>query len=213
VHQDQKQIKNIILDLGGVIINLDIPATIASFNALSAVPFESIYSARTQSEIFNKFDKGEITDFEFFSELKSQLRHQGAEAELLQAWNAMLLDVPARRLDLLVRLRQDYRTFLLSNTNETHIAVIERQLYLKHGVKNFGDYFDDIYYSCRVGMRKPDAEIFEHLLRKHKLEAAETVFIDDSIQHVQAAGACGINAYLLPQDMEVEELLKELKLL
>jgi glucose-1-phosphatase len=213
VEKSVTAIKNIIFDLGGVIINLDIQATIRSFNAISAVPFEQIYTQREQSEIFDRFDKGLITDFEFFSELKKQIRHQGADEELLKAWNAMLLDVPQRRLDLLVRLKQRYRTFLLSNTNETHIAVIEKELYHKHGVKNFGDYFDDIYYSCRVGMRKPDKEIFGHLLNKHRLVPAETVFIDDSIQHVQSAGNCGIKAYLLPQNMEVEDLLAELRLI
>jgi glucose-1-phosphatase len=208
-----KTIRNIIFDLGGVIINLDIPETIRQFNRLSNVPFENIYTQAQQSDIFNQFDKGQITDFEFFCELKKQLRHQGKDEDLLHAWNAMLLDVPARRLNLLVNLKQQYNTFLLSNTNETHIEAFERELYLRHGVKNFEDYFEAVYYSCRTGMRKPDKEIFEMVLSKHQLDPAETVFIDDSIQHVKAAGECGINAYLLPQDMEVEDLLKELRLL
>jgi glucose-1-phosphatase len=206
----ERKIKNIIFDLGGVIINLDINATIRAFDQVSAVPFSDIYSQAAQSELFNKFDKGQISDFEFFTELKKQLRHQGADEELLDAWNTMLLDVPAHRLDLLVRLKLNYRTFLLSNTNETHVAVIERELYRKHGVKNFGDYFDGICYSFRVGMRKPDREIFEHLLNKYKLKPEETIFIDDSIQHVQGAGRCGIKSYLLPQGMEVEDLLRQI---
>jgi glucose-1-phosphatase len=141
------------------------------------------------------------------------LKYRGPDEELLRAWNAMLLDIPKRRLDMLVKLRLHYRTFLLSNTNETHVEVIERELYHRHGVKNFSDYFERIYYSCRHGMRKPDAEIFRHILKKEKLKPEETIFIDDSIQHVKGAGACGIRAYLLPRDMEVEDLLKELRIL
>jgi putative hydrolase of the HAD superfamily len=205
--------KNIILDLGGVIINLDIPATIREFNKISAVPFEDIYTQSQQTELFNAFDKGAISDFDFFSELKRHIRHNGGDEELLVAWNAMLLDVPAKRLDLLVQLKQRYNTFLLSNTNETHISAFENALYLHHGVRNFNDYFDAVYYSCRTGMRKPEREIFEMVLAKNRLDPAETVFIDDSVQHVKGAGECGIKAYLLPRDMELAGLLKQLNLL
>lgn len=207
------EIKNIILDLGGVIINLDIPATINEFNKISAVPFEDLYTQAEQTELFNKFDKGLISDFDFFTNLKAHIRHNGNDEELLYAWNAMLMDVPAHRLKLLVKLKQKYTTFLLSNTNETHIEVFEKELYLEHGVKNFNDYFDHVYYSCRTGMRKPDKEIFEMVLSKNKLNPEETIFIDDSVQHVKGAGMCGIKAYLLPKGMELEDLVKELHLL
>jgi glucose-1-phosphatase len=207
------EIKNIILDLGGVIINLDIPATIMEFNKISAIPFEDLYSQSQQIELFNAFDKGLISDFEFFTELKKHIRHNGSDEQLLAAWNAMLLDVPSHRLELLVKLKQNYNTYLLSNTNETHISAFEQALYLEHGVKNFNDYFDEVYYSCRAGMRKPDKEIFEMVLSKNKLNPEETVFIDDSVQHVKGAGQCGIKAYLLPKGMELEELVRDLKLL
>jgi putative hydrolase of the HAD superfamily len=125
----------------------------------------------------------------------------------------MLGDIPEKRLDLLVKAKQNYNTFLLSNTNELHIDMFESELYQEHGVKNFEDYFDRVYYSCRIGMRKPDKEIFEFVLEQNSLKPEETVFIDDSIQHVKGAGACGINAYLLSPNMEIGDLLKELKLL
>lgn len=208
-----REIKNIIFDLGGVIINLDTNLTIYEFNKISAIPFEEVYTQAKQSELFNSFDKGLISDFDFFSELRKQIRYEGQEADLLFAWNAMLLDVPEERLDLLVEMKQNYNTYLLSNTCEPHVAAFERDLYLEHGVKNFNDYFDKVYYSCRMGMRKPDEEIFEFVLKENDLVPEETVFIDDSAQHVKGAGECGINAYLLPKNMEVGDLLKELKLL
>ncbi len=208
-----REIKNIIFDLGGVIINLDTRLTIHEFNKISAIPFEQVYTQANQTELFNQFDKGQISDFEFFSQLRKQIRYEGEEADLLYAWNAMLLDVPEERLDILVKMKQNYNTFLLSNTCEPHIAAFESALYIDHGVKNFNDYFDKVYYSCRMGMRKPDKEIFELVLKENELIAGETVFIDDSIQHVKAAGECGINAYLLPKTMEVGDLLQELKLL
>jgi len=208
-----KGIKNIIFDLGGVIINLDQQRTIYQFNALSELPFESFYNSSSQSGFFDEFDKGTISTEDFFEVLKKELRYSGNTEPLLQAWNAMLLDVPERRLDVLVNAKLNYSTYLLSNTCEPHIASFEEQLYLEHGVKNFEDYFDKVYYSCRMGLRKPDRKIFEAVLTENNLRPEETVFIDDSAQHVKSAGECGINAYLLPKNMEIGELLKDLKLL
>jgi putative hydrolase of the HAD superfamily len=208
-----KNIKNIIFDLGGVIINLDIEKTIAEFNKICDVKFEDYYTQAKQSELFNQLDKGAISEEDFFEKLRKEIRYNGNDEKLFYAWNAMLLDIPEKRLDVLVKAKQQYNTFLLSNTNETHVKIFERNLYLEHGVKNFEDYFDKVYYSCRMNMRKPDKEIFEFVLKENKLIPEETVFIDDSIQHVKGAGECGINAYLLPKNMEVGALLKELGLL
>jgi glucose-1-phosphatase len=208
-----KEIKNIIFDLGGVIIDLDIQATISAFNNISPLPFETVYTQARQSALFDQFDKGLISEFDFFSQLKQEISYPGNEYDLIKPWNAMLLNVPERRLDLLVKAKQNYKTFLLSNTNETHIDKFEHDLYMRHGVKNFEDYFEKVYYSCRIRMRKPDLEIFEWVLRQNQLNPSETIFIDDSVQHVQGAGAAGINSYLLPKDMEVADLLKELSLL
>jgi FMN phosphatase YigB (HAD superfamily) len=208
-----REIKNIIFDLGGVIINLDINRTISEFNRISRIPFERLFNQAEQHELFSLFDKGKISDFDFFSKLRNEIRYEGPEIDLLHAWNAMLLDVPESRMDLLVKMKQNYNTYLLSNTCEPHITAFENSLYLEHGVKNFEDYFDKVYYSCRLGMRKPDKEIFEMLLNENNLNPEETVFIDDSIQHVRGAGQCGIKAYLLPKNMEIGELLKELNLL
>jgi putative hydrolase of the HAD superfamily len=208
-----RHIKNIIFDLGGVIINLDTELTIYEFNKLSDTPFESVYTQKQQIALFNQFDKGEISDYDFFKTLREILRFTGEDEDLLYAWNAMLLGVPDERLDVLIKAKQNYKTFLLSNTNETHVAAFERDLYQTQGVRNFKDYFDKVYYSCRMKMRKPDKEIFEFVLTQNRLNPSETVFIDDSVQHVKGAGECGINAYLLRPAMEIGDLLKELNLL
>lgn len=208
-----QHIKNIIFDLGGVIINLDTTKTIAEFNKLSYMPFEAIYTQAGQNSLFDDFDKGHVSTEDFFDELRKELRYTGPDIDLLKAWNAMLLDVPEKRLDTLVTMKQNYNTFLLSNTCEPHIAAFEHDLYLKHGVKNFNDYFDEVYYSCRMGMRKPNKEIFEFVLETNNLKPEETVFIDDSIQHVKGAGECGISAFLLPKGDEITDFLKGLGLL
>ena len=207
------EIKNIIFDLGGVIINLDTTKTIAEFNKLSNLPFEAIYTQLQQSKVFDLFDKGLITETDFFAELKIITQSPASEFELKQAWNAMLLDFPANRLNLLKKLKPRYRLFLLSNTNETHVTEFEKTLLKTHQHKNLEPFFEKVYYSCRMKMRKPDVEIFEYVLTENALNANETLFIDDSHQHVLGALKTGIKAHLLTKEKEVEDLLKELHLI
>ena len=207
------QIKNIIFDLGGVIINLDIPKTISEFNKLSNQSFESIYNQLQQTPVFDLFDKGQITEKDFFIELKKALQNDVTDEELLFAWNAMLLDFPKHRLELLSKLKPNYRLFLLSNTNESHVLEFEKTLVASHGYQNLEPFFEKVYYSCRMNQRKPNADIFESVLNENNLIAEETLFIDDSPQHVEGALTLGIKAMLLEKNNEVEDLLKELKLI
>lgn len=207
------QIKNIIFDLGGVIINLDTKKTILEFNKFSNKPFETIYTQLQQTSIFDEFDKGEISETLFFNEIQNSLQLSVSNEKLLFAWNAMLLDFPKNRLDLLNSLKRKYRLFLLSNTNETHIAEFEKSLYLQHGYKNLEPFFETVYYSCRIKKRKPNTDIFEHVLNTHQLNPHETLFIDDSLQHIEGALKTGIQARHLAKDREVESLIMELGLL
>ena len=206
------KIKNIIFDLGGVIINLDPPKTIAEFNTLSQKPFESIYTQLQQTPVFDLFDKGLITEHDFFNALKTAIEVDIDETVLIAAWNAMLLDFPLQRLELLKQLKPHYRLFLLSNTNETHIREFEKELLQTRGYANLEPFFEKVYYSCRMGMRKPDAEIFEYVLTENKLIPEETLFIDDTIHHIEGALKTGIQAHLLAKGKEVGELIKDLGL-
>ena len=208
-----KQIKNIIFDLGGVIINLDINKTIQEFNKLSKMPFETIYSQLQQTPIFDEFDKGEISESIFFDEIQKTLGIQISKDKLIFAWNAMLLDFPKHRLDLLQKLKPNYRLFLLSNTNETHITEFETTLFKQHGYKNLDSFFETVYYSCRMGKRKPNTDIFNYVLSSNNLNPEETLFIDDTLQHIEGALKTGIQAKLLGKNKEVEDLINDLDLL
>lgn len=204
-----EQIKNIIFDLGGVIINLEVNKTIAGFNKISNTPFESIYTQLQQSPIFDLFDKGLISENDFFEEIQLQIKSDVKKEDLIFVWNEMLLDFPENRLNTLNKLKSKYRLFLLSNTNETHIAEFESQLNKTHGYKNLEPFFEKVYYSCRMKMRKPDVEIFDYVLKENNLKASETLFIDDTQNHVNGALKTGINALLLEKNKEFEQLLIE----
>ena len=206
------EIKNIIFDLGGVIINLDIPRTIAEFNKLAPKPFETIYTQLQQSPVFDQFDKGETTESDFFSEIMKALSIEISHSQFVYAWNAMLLDFPINRIEMLLKLKSKYRLFLLSNTNETHIAQLQTILFNQHGYKNLEPFFEKVYYSCRIGMRKPDKEIFEYVLRENKLDPSETLFIDDSPQHIEGGRKSDIQSHFLSKEKDVVDLISELNL-
>jgi FMN phosphatase YigB (HAD superfamily) len=203
-----QHVKNIILDLGGVIINLDTEQTINAFNRISKIPFENLYSQGSQTALFNSFDKGEISENDFFDKVSSLIGFNGNRNELLDAWNAMLQGIPQHRLEFLKKIKTEYRTFLLSNTCEPHVAAFERDMQKNNGVSNFDGFFEKAYYSCRIGMRKPDKEIFDFVLKENNLKAGETLFIDDSEQHVNGAIDAGLHARLLPKGVEVEDYFK-----
>lgn len=201
------KIKNIIFDLGGVIINLDIPRTIKGFEDLGIKDFEKTYSQLAQTPLFDQFDKGLIAETDFFNSIKVQFQLTQSIGEIEAVWNAMLLDFPAQRLQHLLEYKKKYRTFLLSNTNVTHVKAFEKELFDKYQVDNLSSFFEKDYYSCNLKMRKPDAEIFEFVLKENNLLPQETLFIDDTIVHVKGAEQYGINAVLLPKGEEFKTLL------
>jgi epoxide hydrolase-like predicted phosphatase len=200
--------RNLIFDLGGVIINLDISATARAFEKLGLDDFDKVYSQFAQSSLVDQFDKGLVNENYFFNTIKNQFELKVPLHDLEKAWNAMLLDFPKHRMESLTKYKEKYRTFLLSNTNEAHIREFHKILDQNIGVRDLEGFFEKVYYSCRVNMRKPDAEIFELILKQNKLDPKETLFIDDTSHHVEAAKRIGINAILLKKGEEFDEVLK-----
>lgn len=202
-------IKNIIFDLGGVLYNLNYQLTIDAFNRLGGGNFAEIYSQQRQRDLFDRLEKGEISVPAFCDELRLLTGWEMTNDQIAHAWNAMLLGIPPHRVQLLEKIRSRYRLFLLSNTNEIHLAAVTRHLEETFGYGRFSAIFENLYYSHRVGMRKPDCEIFEYVLAENRLVASETLFIDDSVQHVEGAKKTGLNAFLLEPGKEIGELFPE----
>ncbi len=203
-----KNIKNIIFDLGGVIINLSYQSTIDAFKAIGFDNFEEVFTQAAQVDLFDKLDKGLINPNDFRIALRKLCRVSITDQQIDDAWNAMLLDFPKHRLDLLLNIKKHYRTFLLSNTNAIHFVAYNQLLNDCFGVENLSQYFEKEYYSHLVQMRKPDSEVFRKIISENGLNANETLFIDDSIQHVEGAQKIGILAYHLniPKGESIESL-------
>lgn len=201
------EIKNIVFDLGGVLLNIDYERTIDAFKKLGVKDFDSIFTQASQLKLFDSFDKGQISAGEFRDGLRSISGLPAADQEIDNAWNAMLLDFPATRLALLEGVRKRYRIFLLSNTNAIHYPAYSRALEEKYGFAELSSLFEKQYLSYRIGMRKPDREIFEFVLSDNGILPEETLFIDDTLQHVHGAEAAGIHAFHLdPAKTGIEDL-------
>ncbi|HNQ12386.1 MAG TPA: HAD family phosphatase [Bacteroidia bacterium] len=199
-------LKNIIFDLGGVLLKIDYERTAAAFVHLGFYSFEQAYSQAKQNQLFDRFEKGEISTEEFCETIRILSNKPLMNEEIKKAWNAMILEFPAARVDWLMAMKKHYRLFLLSNTNRIHVDAFTQLLDANFGINMLESVFEKVYLSCDIGMRKPDAEIFEFVLNENKLQKDETLFIDDSIQHINGAKAIGLNAVLLEKEKEVESL-------
>lgn len=197
-------IQHIIFDLGGVIINIDYQATIDAFRQLGISNFDTHFSQALQSDFFEKFEKGEVDEAAFFAYIRNHAKMELSEASIVEAWNAMLLDIPLRRLQLLQQLQLHYNVYLYSNTNSIHEKAFNTQLKEVCGMPNFNVFFDKVFLSHRFGHRKPDREGFQKILDMERLEASTTLFIDDSIQHITAAASLGIQTIHIQPGMSIE---------
>ena len=164
-------------------------------------------SISDSSGIFGQIETGAITPQHFRDELRRFFRKPVTDEQLDDAWNAMLLDIPEPRIRLLESLRNDYRIFLLSNSNEIHYMKFLERFRKQSGYADFDALFEKAYFSFLIGLRKPSPEIFSHVLNESMLEPSETLFIDDTLMHVEGAVKAGIHACHLALD-EGEEITR-----
>lgn len=190
-------VKNIIFDLGGVLLNIDYFLTERAFQSFGIANFGEAYSQAKQSTLFDELEIGKLSPAQFRDQVRTFMAPGLADAAIDQAWNAMLLDLPVQRVELLKGLRGNYRTFLLSNTNQIHYDAYTQYLQQAHGFVDFSEIMEKQYLSFTLGLRKPELACFRYVVEENGLNPAETLFIDDSIQHVQGAKLAGLQAYHL----------------
>ncbi len=204
-------IKNIILDLGGVLLNIDYYKTIEAFKELGIPNFEELFTQAKQEHLFDKYESGLIDSDDFIEGLKKKLPPTISGEEIKSAWNAMLLDFPDERLDFLLKLKQNYNTVLLSNTNPIHLEAFHKIIQDNNGINSLDVYFDKVYFSSDMGKRKPNPDIFLEVCNERGFEPSETLFIDDTEQHVEGAKKAGLNAVHLDiQKQNIIQLLSSL---
>jgi len=204
----KSMIKNIIFDLGVVLLNIDFQKTMAAFKNLGISKIDKIFSGYTQSGFFDDFEKGLISPDEFRLEIRKLLDTDVSDEQIDEAWNAMILEFPVGRINFVMGCRNNYRTFLLSNTNAIHFPVYNKLINDKFKINDLSDLFEKAYYSYRLGLRKPDKEIFEFVINENSLIPEETLFIDDSPQHIATAELLGLKTFHFVNGSSLNDTLK-----
>lgn len=201
-------IKNIIFDLGGVIINIDFQYTFEAFAKLGNTDVLKTLKKFEELQVFKKYEMGDLSDKELRDLLRKEFNNSVSDEEIDKAWNALLMDIPRSRIDLLQSLKNNYRTFLLSNTNNIHIQEVNSILHKSTGVKNLSDLFEKIYYSYEIKMSKPGVEIYQHVLKEQGLKAEETLFVDDNKDNIEGAKAAGLKVLHVRAPQTIIELFE-----
>jgi len=174
-------IKNLIFDLGGVILDLHFDRTYEAFARAGHRSVEEIRAMMDKSPFFNEYEKGLLTDHEFREAIRRMLQTNLSDEEIDAAWIALLGRIPLERLQLVKGLRRKFNVFLLSNTNSIHVRRIDQIVKVASGEPSLRSFFDEAYYSQELKMRKPEIEIYEHVLKRHQLDPALTLFLDDNL--------------------------------
>jgi len=188
-----KNIKTIVFDLGGVILDLSVNHTLDAIGSLSNFDRERVMQIFLSSPEFEIYEKGGMSDVDFRNFVRTAYAFTAPDEDVDKGWNAMLRGIPAEKLVLLKRLMQSHQTILLSNTNSIHLDYINNVILPPlAGVNSLDPYFHKTYYSHFLHKRKPDAEIFEQVLQENNLVPSETLFLDDNELNVNGARAVGI---------------------
>jgi putative hydrolase of the HAD superfamily len=207
------EIKNIIFDFGGVILDIDPQLTVGEFAKLGFNDFEKLNTLEFTEEILGKFERGILTPEVFRDKLRVFLDIKISDQEIDDAWNALLFDIPGIRIDIIEQVKSNYQIFLLSNSNEIHYDLFIRDLQLRFGYGEFDELFDKAYFSFDLHLLKPNPEIFEFVINQHDLDLSTTLFIDDNIKNIEAAKKLGIKTYHLTKPERIRDIFIEGKII
>jgi glucose-1-phosphatase len=205
-----EKIKNIIFDLGDVILNIDVPIASLSFAKLSGREQAEILTLFKENDLFRKFETGHLDENGFRSLVRELLESPDWTDEMIDtAWNSLLLDLPPVRVELLQNLAKKYRLFMLSNTSSIHINRVNKILEAATGIGNLEELFEKVYVSYEMGLMKPDPKIYQRVLDDAGLVAEETLFLDDNPDNIKSAQTLGIDTIHVQKPITIVEYLHD----
>lgn len=198
-------IRNIIFDLGGVIFDIRYQNVPEAYAQLGFPDFDKIYTQAAQTGPIDLFEEGNIPVPEFRDYIRSLSPVEMTDQQIDDAWNSIIIDVPATRVEMLAQLKNQYKLFLFSNTNQLNYDKFTVQLEQKFGYNIFDKLFVKAYFSHQMHMRKPNPDAFRRVLDEQQLRPDETLFIDDTVRHIEGAKSVGLHTYLLPKGEDILE--------
>ncbi|MBR0539116.1 MAG: HAD family phosphatase [Bacteroidales bacterium] len=202
------KIKNIIFDLGGVVLDIDENIVYQELEELGINTTE-LAQSKEFFEIMSKFDTGIYTAPTFRKKTKALLGlEKMTDQKFDSIWNAMLLDIPRERIEAIEKIKKHYKIFLMSNSNEIHYDLYVRDLQLRFGYNEFDELFNKSYFSFAEHLEKPNPRFFELILDHEHLLPEETLFIDDTAENIKVAKSLGINTYHISREELVRNLFE-----
>ena len=202
------KIKNIIFDLGGVILDIDENVVYKELEKMG-IEISELAHSKEFMEILSKFDTGIYTAATFRKKTKQFIGQEKMTDEKFDSiWNAMLLDIPRERIEAIEKVKKHYKIYLMSNTNVIHYDLYVRDLQLRFGYNEFDELFNKSYFSFAEHLEKPDPRFFELILDHEHLLPEETLFIDDTAENIEAAKSLGINTYHISREELVRNLFE-----
>jgi len=203
---DLSNVKNIIFDLGNVLLNLDFDASVRAFHNLGLSRDVLNRQQAYADAVFYNLEVGKISPQEFRTRVRTLLNNpEATDRHIDDAWYAMILDIPQTRVDIVRQLQKYYKIYLFSNTNAIHI---ERLLFEFKEANNidFQTLFEKAFYSHEIHARKPDLEAYEKVIELSGVEPYETLFVDDLEKNILAAKKAGLKTFWLKEGMEMSDL-------
>jgi glucose-1-phosphatase len=206
--------KHLIFDFGNVLFDLNLPAIEEGMRRLFGDHYEAAGRELKAERVFELYETGGLSTDEFVDAIRYAAGQQHSTESVVEIWNSIFIGMPRHRFELLQTLRQRYQVFLLSNINDLHARWIDDYMLREHQFSDFQTtYFDGVYYSHLIRLRKPDRDIYEYVLADAELQARDCLFFDDLPQNIEAARAVGIEGHVHPVGEEIGEHLKRLGLL
>lgn len=214
-------IRNIIFDFGNVLFDLDLGAFEREMINLLGDKLDPVKDNLLRDGVFERYETGGLSTEEFLGKICDAAQRMAtfdattlAPVQVKAAWNAIFIGMPRHRFEMLLRLRQRYKVFLLSNINELHERWIAEYMLLEHQLPDYESlYFDGVYFSHLIRLRKPTQAAFEYVLADAEILSEETVFFDDLPENVEAAERVGILGIWHEPGTEIEDRLIQMELL
>jgi HAD superfamily hydrolase (TIGR01509 family) len=203
---DLTNIKNIIFDLGNVLLNLDFDSSIKAFQELglekNVVDRQQAYA----DPVFYELETGRILPEKFRKGVRKVLKKEDiTDKQIDEAWSAMILNIPAKRVKVLQELAKQYKIYLFSNTNKIHIEGLWKSFKAEHNI-DFSSLFVSEYYSHEIHDRKPDVNSYKKVIELSGINPEESVFIDDLEKNTIAAEKVGLKTFWLKDGMEMADI-------
>jgi glucose-1-phosphatase len=202
--------KAVIFDFGNVIINIELQRIYNTFAKFTSKSPTYIEKRLEEDQIFRRYESGQFNDEEFREVIRQTLGFPLSDKEIDTSWNAILLDIPTDRIELIKNIRLKFPIYLLSNTNNIHIEASNLYLKKQHSIENLDLLFDKVFLSYQMGMWKPDVEIYHTVLKQIKLQPHEALFLDDNLKNIESAKAIGMQTILVEPPTSITEYCKNL---